>query len=143
MKQRLSSALKRLDGFTLLELLVVISVIAILITLGLSSYGTAQKKSRDAKRKADLKDVQNALEQFYSVCGYQYPTPEASFYTSIVCTTPGVSIAIMPTVPIDPRNITPYYCPDPSDESCTGEQYTICSGLEADSTNTFCVSNQQ
>jgi len=125
-------------GFTLLELLVVISIIVILITMGLSSYSTAQKKGRDAKRKSDIKEIQGALEQYYSVCGYTYPVP-TGFYSSIICTTPGVSIAIMPTVYSDPRGITPYYC----DGTCNATNYTICAGLEAETTPAFCVSNQQ
>jgi len=76
----------KVSGFSLLELLVVISIIAVLLALGISSFNTAQKKARDAKRKNDVKDVSSALEQYYSVCGSLYPTPAgASFYTSIVC----------------------------------------------------------
>lgn len=127
------------SGFTLLELLVVISIIVILITMGLSSFSTAQKKGRDAKRKSDMKEVQNALEQYYSVCGYKYPLPTGSFYTPVICTTPGVSIAIMPTIPSDPRGITPYYCSG----TCDSTNYTVCAGLEAETPATFCVSNQQ
>jgi prepilin-type N-terminal cleavage/methylation domain-containing protein len=75
------------SGFTLLELLVVISIIVILITLGLSSFATAQKKGRDAKRKSDIKEIQTALEQYYSACGYVYPTVPggSNFYSSINC----------------------------------------------------------
>lgn len=124
-------------GFTLLELLVVVSIIVILITMGLSSYSTAQKKGRDAKRKSDIKEIQGALEQYYSVCGYTYPTPTGTFYSAIICTTP--SIAIMPAVYSDPRGITPYYCSG----TCGTTGYTICTGLEAETTPTFCVSNQQ
>lgn len=129
-------------GFTLLELLVVISIIAILITVGLTSFSTSQRKGRDAKRKSDVKEVQNSLEQYYSVCGFAYPTPTGSFFVSINCPTPAISI--MPTVPTDPRVVTPYYCgPTPGASNCTSSSYTICAMLEAESPNTFCVSSQQ
>src|SRR3990167_5250220 len=84
------------NGFTLMELLVVISIIAILISIGLTSFSTAQKKARDSKRKSDIKEVQNALEQYYSVCGSLYPTGvDGSFYANgIVCSS--LSLAIMP-----------------------------------------------
>ena len=124
-------------GFTLVELLVVISIIAILITIGLSSLSTAQKKERDAKRKSDIKEIQNALEQYYSICSSRYPTPAGSFYTSIVCTSP--SIAVMPTIPSDPRGATPYYCPTPVATNCAGTAYTVCAGMEAETSNTFCL----
>ncbi|MBI3379587.1 prepilin-type N-terminal cleavage/methylation domain-containing protein [Candidatus Gottesmanbacteria bacterium] len=128
-------------GFTLLELLVVISIIAILISLGMTSFSTSQKKGRDAKRKSDIKEVQNALEQYYSVCGFTYPTPVGNFYTSVNCSSPAISI--MPTVPTDPRVVTPYYCPTPGATNCTSSSYTICTMLEAETPNTFCVSSQQ
>ncbi len=129
-----------IKGFTLIELLVVISVIAILVTLGLSSFSTAQKKGRDTKRKSDIKEIQGALEQYYSVCGYQYPTPNvANFYTSVICTSP--SLAIMPTVPTDPRATPPYACPTITD--CTATGYRICATLEGETPSSFCLNNQQ
>ncbi|MDO9027840.1 MAG: prepilin-type N-terminal cleavage/methylation domain-containing protein [Candidatus Roizmanbacteria bacterium] len=60
-------------GFTLLEMLVVIGIIAILVSLGFASYSTVQKKARDAKRKGDLSAMQKVLEQCYSVSSYSYP----------------------------------------------------------------------
>lgn len=125
-------------GFTLLELLVVVSIMTILITMSISSFATAQMKGRDAKRKSDMRDVQTSLEQYYSVCGFKYPTPSGTFFSPVTCTSP--SIAILPTVPSDPKGATPYYC---SGASCSSSSYTICAGLEAESPNTFCRTNQQ
>ena len=126
-----------------MELLVVISIIAILISIGLTSFSTAQKKARDSKRKSDIKEVQNALEQYYSVCGSLYPTGvDGSFYANgIVCSS--LSLAIMPTVPADPRGTPPYYCPTPATTNCTSTAYQICAGLESETPNTYCISNQQ
>lgn len=61
-------------GFTLLEMLVVIGIISVLVSMGIASYSTAQKKARDAKRQSNLKSFQSALEQCYSVNNYTYPT---------------------------------------------------------------------
>jgi len=83
--------IKKLFGFTLLELLVVIGIIAILVSLGAVSYGTAQKKARDAKRKGDLQALQKALEQCYSVNTYSYPAISGNGTTSVSvdCTAQG------------------------------------------------------
>lgn len=57
---------RKLLGFTLLELLVVMAIIGILAAIGMSSYGTVQSKARDARRKSDLENVARALEMYYN-----------------------------------------------------------------------------
>jgi len=54
------------NAFTLLEILVVISIIGILVVLGTAAYSTTQKKGRDARRQADIKAIQNGFEQYYA-----------------------------------------------------------------------------
>ena len=51
-------------GFTLIELLVVIAIIGILASVVLASLNSARKKSRDARRVADIKQIQLALELY-------------------------------------------------------------------------------
>ena len=53
-------------GFTLVELLVVISIIAVLVAATTSSFVNSQKKSRDASRKSELKSLSNALNMYYA-----------------------------------------------------------------------------
>lgn len=53
-------------GFTLIELLVVIAIIALLSTLAVVALGSARQKSRDAKRLSDIKQVQTALELYFT-----------------------------------------------------------------------------
>ncbi|PJC43527.1 MAG: hypothetical protein CO039_03740, partial [Candidatus Pacebacteria bacterium CG_4_9_14_0_2_um_filter_34_50] len=48
-------------GFTLIELLVVATIITILSAIGLVSFVNAGQGARDAKRKADLETVRQAL----------------------------------------------------------------------------------
>lgn len=120
-------------GFTLLEMLIVIGIIGVLVGLGTASYSTAQRKSRDARRKGDIKIIQNSLEQYYSICGYAYPTA-ASSYSSVICLSP--STAILNPAPNDPKTTTPYPC-----TGCTGSSYSICASTESEPTP--CVSSQQ
>lgn len=68
---------RNLKGFTLLELLVVIGIIAVLLGLGSVSFSSAQKKARDAKRASDLQSMQKYLEQCYSISSYVYPNTTA------------------------------------------------------------------
>lgn len=129
-------------GFTLLEMLVVIGIIAILVSIGISSYSTAQKKARDAKRKSDLKSIQSALEQYYSICGFQYPSPatENTVPSSISCSDPAV--VIMDPVPLDPKTNASYKM-----TQTTSSDYTICAPntppLESQSDTYYCLTNQQ
>ena len=63
------------EGFTLIELLVVIAIIGILATIVLASLNSARQRSRDAKRIADLRNLQTAMELFYdAVSPSVYPT---------------------------------------------------------------------
>ena len=61
-------------GFTLIEILIVVAIIAILASSVLVGFGPAQRQGRDSRRISDLRQVQNALELYYAKCGY-YPGP--------------------------------------------------------------------
>src|SRR5260221_10781429 len=52
-------------GFTLVELMVTISIIAILTTIGLVVYTGVQAGARDAKRKGDMDAFSSAYETNY------------------------------------------------------------------------------
>lgn len=61
-------------GFTLIEILIVVAIIAILASVVIIGLGPAQKTGRDARRAADLRQVQNGLELYFQRCGF-YPGP--------------------------------------------------------------------
>ena len=69
--------MKNKKGFTLIELLVVIAIIGLLSTLAVVALNNARAKSRDAKRVADVKQIQTALELFYNDCN-GYPVQAAA-----------------------------------------------------------------
>jgi prepilin-type N-terminal cleavage/methylation domain-containing protein len=64
---------KRNQGFTIVELLIVIVVIGILALLVITTYSGIQQKARNSKRQADLNAIQTQLEAFYQNAGY-YPS---------------------------------------------------------------------
>lgn len=108
-------------GFTLIELLVVISIIGILIALGTASYTTAQKKGRDAKRQADMKAVQSALEQYNSIHGV-YP-PNDTEDTDL--------LEVLPAGwPTDPKTGLAY----PKTFDTAAGSYCICAQLDQEGT---------
>ncbi len=97
-------------GFTLIELLVVIAIIGLLSTLAVVALGSARVKARDAKRMSDLKQVQTALELYYTDQN-SYPSGPATLGgTSAAClnasgwTTTGCSSPYMAEVPSDPSS---------------------------------------
>lgn len=93
----------RKRGFTLIELLVVIAIIGILAGIVIPSLNSAKTGGRDAKRLADIKNIQLALSLFYSD-NLKYPV---DIYTSGA----GGLIAggYMATVPKDPKDGTTKY----------------------------------
>lgn len=53
-------------GFSLVELLVVISIIGLVTGVGASFVSSVQRNTRDAQREADLRVLQSALQQYYA-----------------------------------------------------------------------------
>lgn len=74
-------ARKEKSGFTLIELMVVIAIMAVLAVVGFASYSIALGKARDAKRKVDLNDIRNSLE-IYHVRNNAYPSTGGLWYSS-------------------------------------------------------------
>lgn len=63
---------KRKRAFTIIELLIVISIIAILSTVIYVGYKSTKEKSRDARRISDLNDIAVALGLYHDEYG-SYP----------------------------------------------------------------------
>lgn len=110
---------KRNKGFTLIELLVVIAIIGLLSSVVLASLNSARKKARDARRVADVKQIQLALEMSFDAAR-NYPT--ALTIANLV--TPGYISAI----PTDPLGGAYSYAALGSGTSCTS--YHLGANLE-------------
>lgn len=126
--RRLFTSRKYSSGFTLIELLVVIAIIAVISTIGLSSFQGAAKSGRDGKRKGDLSQIRAALELYRS-----NPPPPATGYPSttnidtLLNTLKGAGYMSDP-LPKDPKNGYSYiYTPG------TGV-YVLCAHLETTNT---------
>lgn len=65
--------------FTLVELIVVISILAILSTIAFLSFGWLSSKARDGNRISDVSAMKKALELF-QVNSWKYPLPD-NYYT--------------------------------------------------------------
>lgn len=59
-------------GFSLLELLIAVSIIAIISAVGFSTFSQSQVRARDSKRKSDLRSIAVALE-LYKQKNSRYP----------------------------------------------------------------------
>ena len=64
---------RRNSGFTILELLIVIAIIAILMALLLPALVAAKKRSREVGCAACVKNMKTALENYYADWGGIYP----------------------------------------------------------------------
>lgn len=120
-------------GFTLLEMLVVIGIIAVLIGMVVSSYSTAQKKARDSRRQSDLKAAQQILEQCYSVNDFEYPdiTGDGTAVIAATCPLPNNNLTFSITDPLGT-----FYT-----VSSTTTDYSIDIALETGTS--FSISSQQ
>ena len=79
--------MKKLKAFTLIELMVVISIISILVVIGVVSYRKTYQLSRDSRRKADLAQIQQALETYRSENG-SYPLNLSDLTPAYITTLP-------------------------------------------------------
>jgi len=62
-----------LTGFTLIEILVVVAIIGILAAVIILYLRSARLKSRDSRRKGDLKQIQNSLANYADDNNGNYP----------------------------------------------------------------------
>ncbi|MCR4329196.1 MAG: prepilin-type N-terminal cleavage/methylation domain-containing protein [Candidatus Roizmanbacteria bacterium] len=105
----------RKKGLTLIELLIVVSILSILIGLLLPNLNDVRKQARDKRRKADIAAIRQALELYkMDQNPPAYPTTTSPNPEKILIT-PGNSwtvnsVTYMNKFPTDPLNTS---APDP------------------------------
>lgn len=118
MKKFLPRTSKNSQGFTLIELMVVVTIIAFLAVIGVVSFTNIQAQSRDGRRRADIDAIATAMEANRDPVGNTYPAY-------------GTSIFADGKLPADPINVSyggvTYQYTVPSAAATT---YTACARLE-------------
>ena len=97
-------------GFTLIEILIVVAIIAILASVVLVGLGPTQAKGRDARRISDLQETQNALELYYNKNG-SYPNVTqtgSAGWAQLSTDITGAGIGITQPLSNDPTNSGQY-----------------------------------
>lgn len=100
-------------GFTLIEMLVVMTIIGVLAGLILTGFDASRKTARDGRRMSDLEQIRSALEM--------YRADNASVYPAALATLVPTYIAALPA---DPRGYTYYY------NRTSSYAYDLCAYLE-------------
>ena len=137
--------MKKNQGFTLIELMVSISIIAILTALATISFSSAQKKARDSRRAQDMKIMQLAAEPYAAQGGGVYPGT-----TAVPWTMNGQNI--LEAIPQDPKTgsfytmtigITNYCICATMENSQAGNASSTTCTFTGGTGAYFCAKNQQ
>jgi prepilin-type N-terminal cleavage/methylation domain-containing protein len=137
-------------GFTLVELLVVISIIGVLSSTVFASLGSTRTKARDARRMSDIKNIQTALELYKDTFG-EYPraVPSGSYTEKYARSTQSsgngtnnfawynVRQSLLPyiSLPLDSVNNSTYYYIYDSDAGDNYQSYGLSVNFENTSNN--------
>ncbi|OGD71178.1 hypothetical protein A2703_02325 [Candidatus Collierbacteria bacterium RIFCSPHIGHO2_01_FULL_50_25] len=112
------------SGFSFIELLVSVTIMAVMMAAAVVSYSNTNQRSRDARRQADVQTIRSALEICRSNTGI-YP---ASIAGTVTCSDATVTLSATPTDP-QTGNAYPYSRPTTTTYSlsCTLELAGSCS----------------
>jgi general secretion pathway protein G len=119
-------------AFTLVEILVVVTIISLLASIAAVSYSRFVKQSRDARRKTDIEQIRAAIE-LYRNFNSVYP-PALTFGTGEIVD--GSGTKYMTKIPNDPMYNSSlgytyfYQSADPF------QDYTLCAYIEGGETTT-------
>ena len=132
--------LSKNKGFTLIELMVVITVIAILSTIALFGIGKAQASARDTSRQQIMNGVRAALERYYGD-NQVYYTATNNFCGLTTALVAGTYLAAQPIDPQTKTAICGTGNPVVGGATYTyvgaAQSYTLTLSKESGGTNTF------
>ncbi len=119
-------------GFTLIELMVVVAIIAVLSVMGIAVFTNVQKSARDARRRSDIDAISKAWETHYSNTSPRYSTLLGTWFSS-------------GSIPADPVNSGSYTY---TGTGTNVDTYNACATLEngggnANNGTQYCLQNQQ
>lgn len=127
--------LKKQSAFTMIELLVSATIIILLTAAGLVSFTQASVSSRNAKRKADLETMRQALTLYKQDHAYYADTQTVSFDGLV--TDLNAEEYLSETAIVDPKGTSPYIyqatCASTSGTNCV--KVTLEAVLEPDKTS--------
>lgn len=116
-------------GFSLIELLVAISIIAILATIGFSVFQSAQGKSKDARRVSDVDAISKAYENKYDPLKAEYQSiTDADFTSGKIPTPPEGGSYIFWSGPNSPQ----VFCPE------NNTRFKVCARMSDTSATSSC-----
>lgn len=122
-------------GFTVLELLVVVAVIAILSSIALVLTSGTKEKSRDSRRMEDIRQMQNALNLYYTNHNrFPIETSKVTITGSDDFSNILIADGVIEEVPADPLHPSRTYTYQ-SDDS--GSDYTVTFCLETNTVAGF------
>ena len=77
MLNKLRKLLKQQEGFTLVELMIVVVILGILAGIGVQQYGRIQDQARENVNKANLRLIANAIRMYQMIKGEDPDLPES------------------------------------------------------------------
>ena len=93
-------------GFTLIELMIVMAVIAILVTMAFFGLSKAQASARDVSRQQIMSSIRSALQKYYGD-NQQYYNATNDFCGMIFALQ---TASYLPSIPKDPGGTQPAIC---------------------------------
>ena len=91
----------RKKGFTLVELIVVVTIMMVITVIGTVSFSGINKRSRDSRRMSDLEKIAIAMEIYKQENG-TYPTVSSDMPSGLVSD-------YIDALPTDPKDYAYYY----------------------------------